>query len=116
MKTVEGTVVTTVTTYVTVEVAVDATDEEIKQAMTDATFDNSSSELDTEVFIDAPETSYSQRELDVIEDDENEDLHPYDNRGYGRRVRQLEEEGMTTSDAQGAADAEWVFDGAYKFA
>jgi hypothetical protein len=115
MKTVEGTVVTTVTTYVTVEVAVDATDEEIKQAMTDATFDNSSSELDTEVFIDGPETSYTPAALGEIEDDYNEDLYPADNRGYARRVRQLEEAGMTTSDAQGVADAEWDATGGYRF-
>ncbi len=60
-------------------------------------------------------TSYSPEQLGEIEDDENQDAYPLDNRGYGRRVRQLEEAGMTTSDAQGVADAEWDATGGYRF-
>lgn len=60
-------------------------------------------------------TSYTPAALGEIEDDYNEDLYPADNRGYARRVRQLEEAGMTTSGAQGVADAEWDATGGYRF-
>ena len=35
-------------------------------------------------------------------------LYPLDPPGYAERVSELEREGMTTSDAQGVADAEFV--------
>jgi hypothetical protein len=116
MKTVTGTVVTTLTYEVEVEVPVDATIEAVELAMMEEAESRGYCGVDTEVIFTAPETSYSQRELDVIEDDDNEDNFPGDNRGYGRRVRQLEEIGMTTSDAQGVADMEWDISGAYAFA
>lgn len=40
--------------------------------------------------------------------------YPLDPPGYAKRVEQLESQGLTTSDAQGIADMEWLRYGSFK--
>lgn len=59
---------------------------------------------------DLRENAFASDMLDEIEAYKGGDAvrYPLDPPGYAARVRELEAEGLTTSDAQGVADAEYM--------
>jgi hypothetical protein len=63
---------------------------------------------------DIPQPTVSVEEAGKFSSEEED--APNDPKGYSKRVRELEEEGLTTSDAQAAADAEFAKKGADKTA